>query len=228
VGNRQKARPSGRRRPKSRRDKGAQKQTLHSISEELKKLRESVDLLLQKECTERISAPIIYVINDSAKLGTIGKSVIPPSTPFRRTGIFVSYSHRDRKWLNELKTMLSPLIRDGSMQVWDDTQINTGAVWKEEIEKALASAKVAVLLVSAHFLASDFIDKNELPPLLAAARDDGLKICWIYVSAALYERTEIAKYQAAHDVKRPLNRMSPAERQGVLSKVAFEIEKLAG
>jgi TIR domain len=155
-------------------------------------------------------------------------AVAPKSaSPSARSGIFVSYSHRDRKWLDELKTMLSPLIRDGSLQVWDDTQIKTGAVWKEEIKKALASAKVAVLLVSANFLASDFIAKNELPPLLAAARDDGLKICWIYVSSALYERTEIAKYQAAHDVKRPLDRMPRDERQGTLSKVAFEIEKLA-
>ena len=145
-----------------------------------------------------------------------------------RSGIFISYSHRDQKWLGELKTMLSPLIRDGSLQVWDDTQIKTGAVWKEEIEKELTSAKVAVLLVSANFLASDFIAKNELPPLLAAARDNGLKICWIYVSSALYEHTEIAKYQAAHDVKRPLDRMPRDERQAALSKIAFEIRQLVG
>jgi len=144
-----------------------------------------------------------------------------------RSGIFVSYSHLDGKWLHSLKTMLSPLIRDGSLKLWDDTLIKTGAVWKEEIEKALASTKVAVLLVSANFLASDFIAKNELPPLLATARDEGLKICWVYISSAPYERTEIAKYQAAHDVKRPLDRMPRDERQAALSKVAFEIEQLA-
>jgi len=124
--------------------------------------------------------------------------------------------------------MLSPLIRDGSLKEWDDTLIKTGAVWKEEIEKALASAKVAVLLVSANFLASDFIAKNELPTLLAAARDEGLKICWVYISSALYQRTEIANFQAAHDVNRPLDRMPRDERQAALSKIAFEIEQLVG
>lgn len=149
-------------------------------------------------------------------------------SPSPRRGIFISYSHRDRKWLDELKTMLSPLIRGGSLNLWDDTMIQTGAVWKEEIEKALGSAKVAVLLVSANFLASEFIVENELPPLLAAARDEGLKICWVLVSPALYHGTEIAKYQAANDVKRPLDSMPRDKRQAALSKVAFEIEQLVG
>jgi hypothetical protein len=39
------------------------------------------------------------------------------ASPSARSGIFISYSHRDRKWLDELKTMLSPLIRDGSLKL---------------------------------------------------------------------------------------------------------------
>jgi internalin A len=45
--------------------------------------------------------------------------------------------------------------------------IEQGTKWKEEINKALVSAKVAIQLVSPDFLTSDFIAKNELPPNLS-------------------------------------------------------------
>jgi len=80
-----------------------------------------------------------------------------------RKGAFVSYSHEDREWLQQLMKHLAPVLRDESFVVWDDRQIKAGEQWEGEIFRALDSARAAILLVSANFLASDYIAKKELP-----------------------------------------------------------------
>ena len=145
----------------------------------------------------------------------------------KREKIFVSYSHEDRRLFVEFKKMLAPAIRRGVVHIWDDTMIAPGAKWKQQIEKALEEARIAVLLVSANFLASDFIANHELPPLLKAAEDHGLTIYWIYLSHCLYEQTEIANYQAAHDVSKPLASLNKAKREKILSETCHELIELA-
>ena len=145
-----------------------------------------------------------------------------------RTRIFVSYSHADAEWLKRLQVHLKPLERAGSIEWWDDTKILPGMVWRDEIEKALAAAQIGVLLVSADFVASDFIANHELPNLLAAAQNRGLTILSLIVGPSRFKRMpELSRFQAVNDPDRPLIGLSKAEQEAELLKLANRIEDLA-
>jgi TIR domain len=141
--------------------------------------------------------------------------------------IFISYSRKDAKWLTAFQTMLKPLAKNLPIAVWDDTQIKVGDQWRTEIKQALDRAYIAVLLVSPHFLASDFIAEQELPPLLQAAEQGGLTVVCLHISHCLHEETEIAKYQAVNDLEQTLDLLSVGERNKVLAKACRDIKVLA-
>src|SRR5215471_8582008 len=99
--------------------------------------------------------------------------------------IFVSYSHRDVEWLDRLRIFLKPFpwgqsYKNGG-RLWADPYIQTGERWHREIGDGLARTRIAVLLVSANFLASDYIRTDELPPLLQAAEGDEVVLVCIPV-----------------------------------------------
>jgi O-acetyl-ADP-ribose deacetylase (regulator of RNase III) len=154
---------------------------------------------------------------------------VPPSAPDRgalaQQHVFVSYSHKDRVWLKRLQDMLKPLIRQGSVSLWSDTDIKPGASWRDDIERELKAARAAVLLVSPNFLASDFIAQHELPPLLDKAKSQGTRILWAHVSSCLYKESEVGAYQAAHDVAQPLDKLRPSKRNEVLVQICQNIKE---
>jgi internalin A len=98
---------------------------------------------------------------------------MPPPSPNQ---VFISYSHKDQRWRNDLDTHLKPYLRDGSIIGWSDQLIAPGSKSFGEIQSALTESKVAVLLVSPDLLASDFIHEHELGPLLKRAEQGGVRV----------------------------------------------------
>lgn len=140
-----------------------------------------------------------------------------------RSLIFVSYSHHDNQWLERLQVHLRPLARQGGIDLWDDTRIRAGDEWRREIKEAIEVCKVAVLVVTADFMASDFIYSNELPPLLEAAKQRGARIISVLASSSNFDDTELARYQAINSPSKPLDMLSRGEQEAIFAKLSREI-----
>jgi len=147
---------------------------------------------------------------------------VPPPT---QDQVFISYSHADTKWREELEKQLKPYLRAGSIKCWSDKQIVPGSKWFEEIESALDQTRVAVLLVTPNFFASDFIHENELGPLLKEAVRGGVRILWVPVRTSSYKKTALKDYKAVFDPGTPLAEMKKAERDKAWVRICEEIER---
>jgi hypothetical protein len=122
--------------------------------------------------------------------------------------------------LEELHSHLAYYTRTGKIDVWDDTKFPRSAKRSEEIEQALSTARVAVLLISADFLASDSLANNELISLLAAAAYKGTTIYSVILRSCVFDDTELAQFHPINDAANPLSTMSKGKRDAVWTKIA--------
>ena len=68
----------------------------------------------------------------SYRLKSIHSDPPPESPPLHRGHAFVSYSHKDAKWLDHLQTTLQPIIRGDRVSLWDDTRFNPERIGSEK------------------------------------------------------------------------------------------------
>jgi len=137
--------------------------------------------------------------------------------------VFLSYSHRDRRWVDRLLTHLRAIAYN--VQVWSDADIKVGESWSNEIARAITSADVAVLLISADYLASDFIVNQELPVLLESASQGRTLILPVMVSPVLVTHTPLVKFQFVNNPDHPLSALKPYEQDQVFMEVAHAIQQ---
>ena len=138
--------------------------------------------------------------------------------------VFISYSHKDEEWKDRLMTHLKALQMEDTLNVWDDRRITAGQDWKGEVEKAIASASVAILLISADFLASKFIRGKEVPPLLRRRENEGLRIFPVIVNPCSWKRIKwLAEIQARPTDGRALSAGDEHQINADLAAIAEEV-----
>lgn len=149
-----------------------------------------------------------------------------PVTQPSVNSVFVSYSHQDVEFLRRLMVHLKPLEKERIIESWVDTKLQAGDQWKKEIEEALNRARVAILLVTADFLASDFIVDNELPPILAKAESQGTRIIPVILKPCRFVRDRnLSRFQAINNPQLPIINLSVGEQEKVYDSISEAVER---
>ena len=142
-----------------------------------------------------------------------------------KSNIFISYSHEDEKYKDELVRHLRVLENQGSASFWDSRLILPGEDWSSEIMKAIDAAEIIILLVSPNFLASDYIVNHELPELLERAKYQNAIVLPILLRPTQWTVIpELAQFQFLNDIRKPLSSSSkPDEDYANISQKIIEI-----
>jgi hypothetical protein len=112
------------------------------------------------------------------------------------TKIFCAYSHEDEKLRDKLATHLSPLEREGLIELWFDRKIGAGKEWEKEIGVSLEGAGLILLLVSPDFIASDYCYGREIKRALERHLAGTARVIPVILRPVDWQKTSIGKLQA--------------------------------
>jgi tetratricopeptide (TPR) repeat protein len=110
-----------------------------------------------------------------------------PETTSPAPTVFISYSHMDKEWKDRLVSHLGVSQRQGLLFAWEDRLIGGGEDWFDKIQAAMDAAYVAILLVSANSLTSEFILNEEVKRLLQRRDQEGLRIFPVIIKPCDWE-----------------------------------------
>ncbi len=154
----------------------------------------------------------------------------PQATKPKAPVIFISYSHQDRKYKDALAQHLRVLQGSELVeQVWDDALIAAGEDWEMHIGQAIAKAQVAIFLISADALNSDFIRRKEIPELLRRRQEEGLLLMPVITRPCAWKTVEwLRKLQVRPVEGKPLSRDADRFLDEDLAALAEEVARLLG
>lgn len=147
----------------------------------------------------------------------------------RAMKIFISYARKDEAFRAQLLVFLTGMQRRGLIAPWHDRLIEGGSDWRADIRRELETCDLALLLVSAEFLASEFIHSEELTYLLKRRQEQGIRVVPLILRACPWRNEEIGSLAVLPQNGKPLITfdLENGERDQAWTDICEQIETWA-
>lgn len=143
--------------------------------------------------------------------------------------IFLSYSHKDEELKEQLDAHLASLKRNNLIKTWNDRAIVVGDEWDSVIKKQLEESDIILLLVSANFIASDYIWKVEITEAMKRHDNKEVVVVPIFIKPCDWKDMPFSKLQGLPRDAVPVTKHN--DRDEALMRVAkgirVVVERLA-
>lgn len=160
--------------------------------------------ILIREIYKSLFKDLVFkkVLKDSYSVDiVVGESAEPePSIQYKHmpngVRVFISYTRVDEEFKEKLRKHFTGLINQNLVRLWHDGLIAPGEEWDEAIKKNLDEADYVFFLISADFMASDYINRVEIKRAIQRHDEGKTTIIPIIVRDCDHASLPILKFQA--------------------------------
>jgi hypothetical protein len=139
--------------------------------------------------------------------------------------VFISSSHKDMEWRQLLEQALDDYRED--IEWWDTSKLAPGANWRAEIDAMQSRAQLAVLLLSAHYLAS----RNaiaEMAALRSQSKSGRPTLFPVVVRQCDWQDVPEIREIQVWNQGRPLELLGASDRKNEFRNIAASILRFVG
>ncbi len=137
--------------------------------------------------------------------------------------VFITYSHKDADYKEELRRRLAVMEQQGMITLWDDNEILPGDEWYKDISDNLTDSDILLYLVSASSLVSKNCNKE-----LGEALGSDIRVIPIILESCDWQNHQLRDNQALPDKGKPINEWDPESKawQNVADGIRKVVNKM--
>lgn len=110
--------------------------------------------------------------------------------------IFFCYARKDKRLRDALENHLETLKHLGRITTWYDREILPGTAWKHEIDTHLSTSDIILLLISPHFMRSNYCYGIEMHRAFERQKAGNARVIPIILRPVDWKETPIGDLQA--------------------------------